>query len=166
MGPQNAPRWCQDGSLVVLGASFRFLNFRLDFASSWPPFGTVVGCQNGAHRVVVNWGYPPHLGSQGGALIVLVRFLVRLAVWGSFLKPLGHLLGPYLGHCWCHFRPSWGPFSLRGCCFLCMFLWGFVAACWSPCTVFDWSPFDFPFVNVALGPGPCGLRAARLNKLL
>ena len=48
MGPQNAPRWCQDGSLVVLDRFFSLLEFSLGFCivlgSVWDRFGVPKWC--------------------------------------------------------------------------------------------------------------------------
>ena len=48
MGPQNVPRWCQDGSLVVLDRFFSLLEFSLGFCivlgSVWDRFGVPKWC--------------------------------------------------------------------------------------------------------------------------
>ena len=104
MGPRNAPKWCQDGSLVVLDRSFRLLIFRFDFGSFSAPFGVVLGCPNGPHRVSVNWGYPPTPGDPRRCYDRLGSVPRSTCGLGSLVKPLGLLLGPYLGLLGTNFR--------------------------------------------------------------
>ena len=128
------PRMRQDGATTGPWsswiASFRFLNFRFDFASSWD-----LGCQNGAHRVRVNWGSPPpgeprrcsdRLGSVlcspcGLGVVFKASWAPLGAIFGPLLVPFSAFLGPIFAS-WMLFSVH-VPMGLRRC--LLVPLYGF-----------------------------------------
>ena len=83
----------------------------------------------------------------------------RLALLGSILGPSSATLGTILGRSAGHFRACWGQCLVRGCRLGTFLL---VDARFSLFDVPCWV-CAFGFVDAALGPWPCGLRAARLN---
>ena len=105
MAPPKGPRSLQDGSLILLDRFLLTLLFRFDFCSFSDPFWAVLGCPNGPLKVRERGAARPLGGSQDGLGSVLVRFLVRLAVWDRF----GTLFGPSWAHFWPQVVPFW-PF--------------------------------------------------------
>ena len=182
MAPPKRPRSLQDWTLILLDRFFSLLDFRFDFGSFSAPFWVVYGRPNGPLEVGERGATRPLGSSLDGLGVVLVRFLVRLAVWDRFctlfgpswddfwplVVPFTAFLEPILG--------SWIPF---GCLFA-----GFSGRCSLATCPFAFdrlslfhlsmSLVSFPIVVVLLSlfdssmvllvPGHCGLRAVRLKK--
>ena len=89
MATQDGPRSLQDESKIVLDRFFGLLHFRFDFGSFSVPFWIVFGRRNGPLEVTPRGATRPLGESQDGLGVVLVRFLVRLAVWDRFCTLFG-----------------------------------------------------------------------------
>ena len=124
MAPPKEPRSLQDGSLILLDRFFSLLDFRFDFGSFSVPFWVVFGRPNGPLEVTERGANRPLGRSQDGLGVVLVRFLVRLAVWDRFCAlfspswdhfwPLVVLFTAFLGQIFNSWVPFWCLFLTFG----------------------------------------------------
>ena len=145
-----APRRVLDrlGSLLFVSRfSLRFLiAFGFIFVpflvAKWSPWG---GTELGAPPLP--WGPKPVIWSSWCGSLFDLRP-------GFVLEPSSVLLGAIFGRSWCHFRPSWDPFSVCGCR-LGTFLLVDVRFHLS---LLRFSTFDFVDAALELGPADCELR--------
>ena len=145
MAPPKRPRSLQDGSLILLDRFCSLLDFRFDLGSFSAPFWVVFGRPNGPLEVTERGANRPLGSSLDGLGVVLVRFLVRLAVWDRFCTLFGPSWDDFL---WCHLRPSWGQFSVPGYGFG-VFFWLFGSMFVCHLSMCFCSTVAFPFVDVA-----------------
>ena len=121
MAPPKRPRSLQDGSLILLDRFCSLLDFRFDFGSFSAPFWVVFGRPNGPLEVTERGANRPLGSSLDGLGVVLVRFLVRLAVWDRFCT----LFGPSWDDFWplvVPFKAFLGPIFGSWVPFWCLFL--------------------------------------------
>ena len=164
---------------MLLDRFFSLLDFRFDFGSFSAPFWVVFGRPNGPLEVSEKGANRPLGEPQDGLGVVLVRFLVRLAVWDRFCT----LFGPSWEHFWPLVVPCLLEANFRFVGAVLVSLFGFGDRCSFatcpfaferlPISRLSMSLVSLPFVVhrlslfdlsiVLLVPGPCGLRAARLQ---